>query len=60
MDRRGPVGLDPRPSAGLVGIRLPPQLLDEIKKWSGQHEAASRSEAISRLVALGLKSKPKG
>jgi hypothetical protein len=32
---------------------LPPQLLVEIKKWSG-HQAASRSEAIRRLVELGL------
>jgi hypothetical protein len=38
---------------------LSSQLPDEIKKWSGQHEAASRSEAIRRLVELGLKAKPK-
>jgi metal-responsive CopG/Arc/MetJ family transcriptional regulator len=36
---------------------LPAQLIDEIKKWSGQHAAASRSEAIRRLVELGLKVK---
>jgi Arc/MetJ-type ribon-helix-helix transcriptional regulator len=49
-----------RPATGkdpFVGVRLPTQLLDEIKKWSGQHEAASRSEAIRRLVELGLKAK---
>jgi Arc/MetJ-type ribon-helix-helix transcriptional regulator len=46
-----------RPATGkdpFVGVRLPPQLLVEIKKWSGQHQAASRSEAIRRLVELGL------
>ena len=51
-----------RPATGkdpFVGVRLPPQLLDEIKKWSGQHGAASRSEAIRRLVELGLKAKGK-
>jgi Arc/MetJ-type ribon-helix-helix transcriptional regulator len=52
-----------RPATGrdpFVGIRLPPQLLVEIKKWSGQHDAASRSEAIRRLVELGLKVKAEG
>jgi Arc/MetJ-type ribon-helix-helix transcriptional regulator len=51
-----------RPATGkdpFVGVRLPSQLLDEIKKWSGQHDAASRSEAIRRLVELGLKVKGK-
>jgi Arc/MetJ-type ribon-helix-helix transcriptional regulator len=46
-----------RPATGkdpFVGVRLPPQLIDEITKWSGQHEVASRSEAIRRLVELGL------
>jgi Arc/MetJ-type ribon-helix-helix transcriptional regulator len=49
-----------RPATGkdpFVGVRLPPQLIDEIQKWSGQHDAASRSEAIRRLVELGLKVK---
>jgi len=52
--RQSATGKDP-----FVGIRLPPQLIDEIKKWSGQHDAASRSEAIRRLVELGLKAKGK-
>jgi metal-responsive CopG/Arc/MetJ family transcriptional regulator len=42
-----------------VGIRLPEPLLEEIRAWSEKHEAASRSEAIKRLVELGLKAKPK-
>jgi Arc/MetJ-type ribon-helix-helix transcriptional regulator len=51
-----------RPATGkdpFVGIRLPPKLIDEIEKWSGQHDAASRSDAIRRLVELGLKAKEK-
>lgn len=46
-----------RPATGknpFVGIRLPPELIDEIEKWSARHDAASRSEAIRRLVELGL------
>jgi hypothetical protein len=50
-----------RPSTGgrdpFIGIRLPEDLLDEIETWSMEHEAASRSEAIRRLVELGLKVK---
>jgi hypothetical protein len=51
-----------RPATGkdpFVGVRLPPQLLEEIKEWSDQYDAASRSEAIRRLVELGLKAKGK-
>jgi hypothetical protein len=47
-----------RPATGkdpFVGIRLPLELLDEIEKWGDQHGTASRSEAIRRLVELGLK-----
>ncbi len=50
-----------RPSSGgrhpFVGIRLPRELLDRVADWSVWHEAASRSEAIRRLVELGLKAK---
>ncbi|SRR5260221_7435899 len=50
-----------RPPTGgrdpFVGIRLPEDLLDEIEAWSDENEAASRSEAIRRLVELGLKAK---
>jgi hypothetical protein len=50
-----------RPSTGgrdpFVGIRLPALLIDQIGAWSDKHEAAYRSEAIRRLVELGLKAK---
>jgi Arc/MetJ-type ribon-helix-helix transcriptional regulator len=49
-----------RPATGrdpFIGIRLPEPLLESIKVWSDEHEAASRSEAIRRLVELGLKVK---
>jgi hypothetical protein len=49
-----------RPATGhdpFVGIRLPEELLDQIAKWSEGNEARSRSEAIRRLVELGLKAK---
>jgi Arc/MetJ-type ribon-helix-helix transcriptional regulator len=46
-----------RPATGrdpFVGIRLPAALIEDIQAWSDKHEAASRSEAIRRLVELGL------
>jgi hypothetical protein len=50
-----------RPSTGgrdpFVGIRLPAPLIEDIQAWSDKHEVASRSEAIRRLVELGLKVK---
>jgi hypothetical protein len=52
-----------RPSTGgrepFVGIRLPASLIDQIGAWSDKHEAASRSEAIRRLIEIGLKAKGK-
>jgi Arc/MetJ-type ribon-helix-helix transcriptional regulator len=50
------------PSGGrdpFVGIRLPKSLVEQIGAWSEEHEAKTRSEAIRRLVELGLKSKTK-
>jgi Arc/MetJ-type ribon-helix-helix transcriptional regulator len=50
-----------RPSTGgrdpFVGIRLPTDLIEEIDAWTVNHESESRSEAIRRLVELGLKVK---
>jgi Arc/MetJ-type ribon-helix-helix transcriptional regulator len=46
-----------RPATGhdpFVGIRLPEELLVQIAKWSENSEAGSRSEAIRRLIELGL------
>jgi hypothetical protein len=51
------------PSGGrdpFVGIRLPASQLEQIGIWSEKHEAATRSEAIRRLVDLGLTVKTKG
>ena len=51
-----------RPATGtepLYGVRIPDVLVTEIEKWQSGHGAASRSDAIRRLVALGLKAKPK-
>jgi Arc/MetJ-type ribon-helix-helix transcriptional regulator len=51
-----------RPATGkdpLVGARFPQDLIDAIDAWAAKNDA-SRSEAIRRLVELGLgKRKPK-
>jgi hypothetical protein len=47
-----------RPATGhdpFVGIRLPKSLLIEIQEWSVANEASSRTQAIRRLVEIGLK-----
>ena len=46
-----------RPATGqdsLVGSRLPEPLLTQIAKWAEKNDDASRSEAIRRLVEIGL------
>jgi len=48
-----------RPATGkdpLVGARFPQELIDAIDDWASQNES-SRSEAIRRLVELGLLAK---
>jgi hypothetical protein len=48
-----------RPATGkdpLVSARLPQTLIDQVEHWAASSEA-SRSEAIRRLVELGLKTK---
>lgn len=48
-----------RPATGkdpLVGARFPQDLIDTIDAWAAKNDA-SRSEAIRRLVELGLKRK---
>jgi Arc/MetJ-type ribon-helix-helix transcriptional regulator len=48
-----------RPATGkdpLVSARLPQTLIDQVEHWAGSNEA-SRSEAIRRLVELGLEVK---
>jgi hypothetical protein len=49
-----------RPATGrdpFVGIRLPAPLIEEIKSWAAANEANSRSEAVRRLIEIGLKVK---
>jgi hypothetical protein len=45
-----------RPATGtepLYGVRISDELMDQIQKW-GRDNSATRSEAIRRLVELGL------
>jgi Arc/MetJ-type ribon-helix-helix transcriptional regulator len=48
------------PSGGrdpFVGVRLAENLITEIDAWAADNDLPSRSEAIRRLVELGLKAK---
>jgi len=50
-----------RPATGtepLYGIRISDDLMGRIQKW-GRENSATRSDAIRRLVELGLKAKEK-
>jgi hypothetical protein len=50
-----------RPATGtdpLYGVRMPEDLMVRIERWAAEN-AATRSEAIRRLVELGLKVKDK-
>jgi Ribbon-helix-helix protein, copG family. len=50
-----------RPATGtepLYGVRIADELMGRIEKWAGEN-SASRSEAIRRLVELGLNAKRK-
>jgi len=42
----------------LSAIRLPPKLTAAIDKWTEENGVTSRSEAIRRLVELGLAASP--
>jgi Arc/MetJ-type ribon-helix-helix transcriptional regulator len=49
-----------RPATGqdpVSAVRLPSDLTKEIDRWAQNNDADSRSEAIRRLVELGLKAK---
>jgi metal-responsive CopG/Arc/MetJ family transcriptional regulator len=48
--KRAPPGTGKDP---LVALRMPPSLIKTINAWAKQN-AATRSEAIRRLVELGL------
>ena len=42
----------------MVGVRMPEDLQDEIRKWaSKQHDSPALATAIRRLVEIGLKAK---
>jgi hypothetical protein len=44
----------------VTAVRLPPELGAAVDKWAGsQDDAPVRSEAIRRLVEIGLKAKTK-
>lgn len=50
-----------RPATGkdpFYGIRIPDDLMEAVKDWAAANDAPSRSEAIRRLVTIGLKAKP--
>jgi hypothetical protein len=43
----------------MVQARFEPQMIEEVDRWS-RERGMSRSNAIRRLVALGLKAAPTG
>jgi Ribbon-helix-helix protein, copG family len=50
-----------RPATGrdpVSAIRLSPDLIATIDKWAARHDVSSRSEAIRRLVEVGLAETP--
>ena len=50
-----------RPATGhdpLVGIRLPPEMINQVEEWSKKNGAETRSEGIRRLIERGLASEP--
>jgi hypothetical protein len=53
-----------RPSTGgrdpMIGARFPAALKEAIDKWAASNGDIGRSEAMRRLVELGLKAKGKG
>jgi Arc/MetJ-type ribon-helix-helix transcriptional regulator len=49
-----------RPATGqdpVSAVRLPANLTKEVDSWASKNDAATRSEAIRRLVELGLRVK---
>ena len=52
-------GRPPEISAGaFVGMRLPGTLLKSIDKWTKQNQVSGRSDAMRRLLELGLVGAP--
>ncbi|MGD0420646.1 MAG: ribbon-helix-helix domain-containing protein [Xanthobacteraceae bacterium] len=49
-----------RPATGkdpFYGVRMPDDLVAAVDKWGADNEAPSRSDAIRRLIELGLHSR---
>jgi metal-responsive CopG/Arc/MetJ family transcriptional regulator len=44
----------------MIGARFPAALTEAIDKWAASNGDIGRSEAMRRLVELGLKAKGKG
>jgi hypothetical protein len=59
---KNPIGR-PRKKGGVhpvSAVRLPPEIAEAVDRWAGKQEnKPHRSEAIRRLVELGLKAKGK-
>jgi hypothetical protein len=51
--KRAPRGQGKDP---MVAARFPPGLIDQVEMWA-RHEQTTRSDAMRRLVELGLKAK---
>jgi hypothetical protein len=55
--KKRPIGR-PRVGAILIGVRVPPNGVDDIDAWIKKNEPdLSRPEAIRRLVEIGLRAK---
>lgn len=63
MARTAKVDIDKRgePAGGkqpVTAVRLPAELINRIDVWAGEHDTDKRSDAIRKLVELGLSAKP--
>ena len=54
MTQKKPRGARPAAGDPLIGVRLPRELIKAIDAWATREGAASRSEAIRRLVGRSL------
>ena len=57
------LGVEERPATGqnpVTAIRISEKMWESVDAWAGrQDDTPSRSEAIRRLVEIGLRAKPK-
>jgi hypothetical protein len=54
VDRKSKRGRPPTGRGTMVSSRMPPSTVDAVDEWA-THNATTRSDAIRRLVELGLK-----